>query len=228
MSSCNGNFYARGARKEQQVCRQDRRSDRLCSRSDRPWPADPRTTQGAPILTGSLPGGRSLTACTGGLTAYNRESDRPGAAASSFALRTIYAFNATRVVFFPQSKPHPLRLFTFSGGAAAFATAAPSLPHSEAASRRFDLPPRLPTLFVFPRLTYSPLSEVVTRCRRRGARRHLRRPPRRHVFEINGYSKHKGLGHDKFVRSCTFSVGGHDWCIRFYPDGAGILRPRAD
>ncbi|CAL4997539.1 unnamed protein product [Urochloa decumbens] len=43
----------------------------------------------------------------------------------------------------------------------------------------------------------------------------------RHVFEINGYSKHKGMGHghDKFVRSRTFSVGGHSWSIRFYPDG---------
>lgn len=41
----------------------------------------------------------------------------------------------------------------------------------------------------------------------------------RHVFEINGYSKHRGMDADKFVRSGTFSVGGHNWSIRFYPDG---------
>ncbi|CAO2168440.1 unnamed protein product, partial [Urochloa humidicola] len=41
----------------------------------------------------------------------------------------------------------------------------------------------------------------------------------RHLFEINGYSKHRGMGHDKFVRSRNFSVGGYSWSIRFYPDG---------
>ncbi|CAL5011203.1 unnamed protein product [Urochloa decumbens] len=41
----------------------------------------------------------------------------------------------------------------------------------------------------------------------------------RHVFEIAGYSLHKGLGAGKFIQSVTFTVGGHDWCIRFYPDG---------
>ncbi|CAO2189275.1 unnamed protein product [Urochloa humidicola] len=40
-----------------------------------------------------------------------------------------------------------------------------------------------------------------------------------HVFEIVGYSLKRGLGVDKFVRSCTFTVGGYDWAIRFYPDG---------
>ena len=39
-----------------------------------------------------------------------------------------------------------------------------------------------------------------------------------HVFDIFGYSLHKGMGADKFLRSATFSVGGHDWAIRFYPD----------
>ncbi|CAO2206175.1 unnamed protein product [Urochloa humidicola] len=45
----------------------------------------------------------------------------------------------------------------------------------------------------------------------------------KHVFEIIDYSKHKGIGcdEDSFIRSGTFSVGGHNWCIRFYPDGAG-------
>ncbi|CAL5007526.1 unnamed protein product [Urochloa decumbens] len=43
----------------------------------------------------------------------------------------------------------------------------------------------------------------------------------RHQFEIFGYSKHKGMGQaeDKFIRSGTFSVGVHDWSIRFYPEG---------
>lgn len=39
-----------------------------------------------------------------------------------------------------------------------------------------------------------------------------------HVFDICGYSLHKGMGADKFISSATFSVGGHDWAIRFYPD----------
>lgn len=41
-----------------------------------------------------------------------------------------------------------------------------------------------------------------------------------HIFEIGGYSLKKGMGGDKFVRSATFTVGGYDWSIRFYPDGA--------
>ncbi|KAI4968164.1 hypothetical protein ZWY2020_005276 [Hordeum vulgare] len=40
-----------------------------------------------------------------------------------------------------------------------------------------------------------------------------------HVFDIFGYSKHRGMGNEEFIRSGTFSVGGHDWSIRFYPDG---------
>uniref|UniRef100_M8BLQ3 Speckle-type POZ protein-like protein n=1 Tax=Aegilops tauschii TaxID=37682 RepID=M8BLQ3_AEGTA len=42
-----------------------------------------------------------------------------------------------------------------------------------------------------------------------------------HVFDIFGYSKHKGMGHevDSYIRSGIFSVGGHDWEIFFYPDG---------
>ncbi|KAJ1276466.1 hypothetical protein BS78_05G217000 [Paspalum vaginatum] len=39
-----------------------------------------------------------------------------------------------------------------------------------------------------------------------------------HVLEIKGYSLSKGLGNGKFVRSSTFSVGGHRWCIRYFPD----------
>ncbi|XP_044444861.1 BTB/POZ and MATH domain-containing protein 1-like [Aegilops tauschii subsp. strangulata] len=40
-----------------------------------------------------------------------------------------------------------------------------------------------------------------------------------HVFKIEGYSVCKGFGVGKFIRSATFSVGGHDWCVRYYPDG---------
>ncbi|KAF8662643.1 hypothetical protein HU200_056244 [Digitaria exilis] len=40
-----------------------------------------------------------------------------------------------------------------------------------------------------------------------------------HVFKIVGYSLKRGLGVGKFVRSRTFSVGGYDWAIRFYPEG---------
>nr|CAB3482497.1 unnamed protein product [Digitaria exilis] len=41
----------------------------------------------------------------------------------------------------------------------------------------------------------------------------------RHVFEIDGYSLSKGLGVGKFIQSGTFSVGGYDWCIQYYPAG---------
>ncbi|KAE8808642.1 TD and POZ domain-containing protein 4 [Hordeum vulgare] len=42
-----------------------------------------------------------------------------------------------------------------------------------------------------------------------------------HVFNILGYSKHRGMGskHDCYIRSKSFTVGGLDWAIRFYPDG---------
>jgi speckle-type POZ protein len=40
-----------------------------------------------------------------------------------------------------------------------------------------------------------------------------------HVFNIFGYSKHRGIGNEKFISSGTFSAGGHDWRICFYPDG---------
>ncbi|TVU42543.1 hypothetical protein EJB05_08955, partial [Eragrostis curvula] len=35
-----------------------------------------------------------------------------------------------------------------------------------------------------------------------------------HIFEINGYSLHKGIGNGKFIRSAAFNVGGYSWCIR--------------
>ncbi|XBI23367.1 hypothetical protein VPH35_051934 [Triticum aestivum] len=40
-----------------------------------------------------------------------------------------------------------------------------------------------------------------------------------HVFCIFGYNKQRGIGAGKFIASSPFSVGGHDWAIRFYPDG---------
>jgi speckle-type POZ protein len=40
-----------------------------------------------------------------------------------------------------------------------------------------------------------------------------------HAFEIVGYSLHKGLGSGKCICSATFSVGGHEWRILYYPDG---------
>ena len=40
-----------------------------------------------------------------------------------------------------------------------------------------------------------------------------------HVFDIFGYSQHRGIGNENFISSGTFSVAGHDWRIRFYPDG---------
>ncbi|KAM3279243.1 hypothetical protein ACQJBY_046514 [Aegilops geniculata] len=42
-----------------------------------------------------------------------------------------------------------------------------------------------------------------------------------HVFDILGYSKHKGMGHDdnSYIRSGVFMVGDHNWAIRFFPDG---------
>lgn len=40
-----------------------------------------------------------------------------------------------------------------------------------------------------------------------------------HVFDIIGYSTYKGMGNNSYISSDTFSVGDHDWPIRFYPDG---------
>uniref|UniRef100_K3YN54 BTB domain-containing protein n=3 Tax=Setaria TaxID=4554 RepID=K3YN54_SETIT len=40
-----------------------------------------------------------------------------------------------------------------------------------------------------------------------------------HVFEIVGYSLEKGFSAGHLVRSGTFTVGGFDWALSFYPDG---------
>ncbi|TVU42487.1 hypothetical protein EJB05_08896, partial [Eragrostis curvula] len=41
-----------------------------------------------------------------------------------------------------------------------------------------------------------------------------------HVFDVLGYSKHRGLGAQYFIRSGVFTVAGHEWCLRLYPEWA--------
>ncbi|KAJ7972837.1 BTB/POZ and MATH domain-containing protein [Quillaja saponaria] len=43
-----------------------------------------------------------------------------------------------------------------------------------------------------------------------------------HQFKITGYSLSKGLGIGKYIASDTFSVGGYEWAIYFYPDGKSV------
>ncbi|KAG0522979.1 hypothetical protein BDA96_07G083900 [Sorghum bicolor] len=40
-----------------------------------------------------------------------------------------------------------------------------------------------------------------------------------HVFEIDDYSQKKETNVGEFIRSSTFTVGGFDWSIHFYPNG---------
>ncbi|KAI3961592.1 hypothetical protein MKW92_032786, partial [Papaver armeniacum] len=40
-----------------------------------------------------------------------------------------------------------------------------------------------------------------------------------HEYKIKGYALAKGMGVGKYMSSRTFTVGGHDWFIRFYRDG---------
>ncbi|KAL2614040.1 hypothetical protein R1flu_025732 [Riccia fluitans] len=40
-----------------------------------------------------------------------------------------------------------------------------------------------------------------------------------HHFTINGYSLAKGMGVGKYIASESFTVGGYQWAIYFYPDG---------
>ncbi|CAD6262215.1 unnamed protein product [Miscanthus lutarioriparius] len=46
-----------------------------------------------------------------------------------------------------------------------------------------------------------------------------------HDFRVTDYSLLEGMGFGRYVSSSTFSVGGSDWAVRFYPDGAtaGLL-----
>ncbi|MCL7024276.1 hypothetical protein MKW94_018875, partial [Papaver nudicaule] len=40
-----------------------------------------------------------------------------------------------------------------------------------------------------------------------------------HEYLIKGYSLAKGMGTGKYIQSDTFTVGGYEWAIYFYPDG---------
>ncbi|TVU42514.1 hypothetical protein EJB05_08925, partial [Eragrostis curvula] len=59
--------------------------------------------------------------------------------------------------------------------------------------------------------SHVPITTTTSRCHPQTARG-------RHLFEIPGYSLHKGLDTDKFIRSATFTVGGYDWCIWYVPE----------
>ncbi|KAI3905017.1 hypothetical protein MKW92_043696 [Papaver armeniacum] len=43
-----------------------------------------------------------------------------------------------------------------------------------------------------------------------------------HEYMIQGFSLAKGIGVGKFMSSRTFTGGGHDWVIIFYPDGSSL------
>ncbi|XBI40724.1 hypothetical protein VPH35_125281 [Triticum aestivum] len=40
-----------------------------------------------------------------------------------------------------------------------------------------------------------------------------------HVLRIDGYSYTKKLGNGQFIASASFTVGGHRWCLQYYPNG---------
>ncbi|CAL4991285.1 unnamed protein product [Urochloa decumbens] len=40
-----------------------------------------------------------------------------------------------------------------------------------------------------------------------------------HLLKVEGYSNLKGLGVGKRIKSGAFNVGGHSWCVTFFPDG---------
>ncbi|KAL9228646.1 hypothetical protein vseg_004201 [Gypsophila vaccaria] len=40
-----------------------------------------------------------------------------------------------------------------------------------------------------------------------------------HKFTIQGYSLSKGIGTGKHIASDSFTVGGYQWAVYFYPDG---------
>ncbi|RCV42012.1 hypothetical protein SETIT_9G180700v2 [Setaria italica] len=40
-----------------------------------------------------------------------------------------------------------------------------------------------------------------------------------HVLKIDGYSRTTGTPTGEFLKSLPFTVGGHRWCIRYYPNG---------
>ncbi|KAF7000643.1 hypothetical protein CFC21_016505 [Triticum aestivum] len=40
-----------------------------------------------------------------------------------------------------------------------------------------------------------------------------------HLFKISNYSIHRGMGVGCYIESSWFTVGGHEWCLHYYPDG---------
>ncbi|KAJ4752563.1 BTB/POZ/MATH-domain protein [Rhynchospora pubera] len=44
-----------------------------------------------------------------------------------------------------------------------------------------------------------------------------------HLFKVIGYSLNKGIGIGKYIRSDTFTVGGYDWTIGYYPDSRSVF-----
>jgi speckle-type POZ protein len=40
-----------------------------------------------------------------------------------------------------------------------------------------------------------------------------------HILKIDGYSRTTGIGVGRFITSRSFEIGGHRWCLRYYPDG---------
>ncbi|KAJ3700984.1 hypothetical protein LUZ61_004689 [Rhynchospora tenuis] len=43
-----------------------------------------------------------------------------------------------------------------------------------------------------------------------------------HLFKVIGYSLDKGIGQGRCITSDTFTVGGYNWSIRYYPDGRSM------
>ena len=41
-----------------------------------------------------------------------------------------------------------------------------------------------------------------------------------HLFKISDYSVHRGMGVGRYIESSYFTVGGHGWFLRYYPDGS--------
>ncbi|XP_037480754.1 BTB/POZ and MATH domain-containing protein 1-like [Triticum dicoccoides] len=54
------------------------------------------------------------------------------------------------------------------------------------------------------------VAETSSRCVTEGAT---------HDFVVTNYPLLDGMGFGRYIRSSTFTVGGYDWNIRFYPDG---------
>lgn len=66
--------------------------------------------------------------------------------------------------------------------------------------------------FGSPWLTTRPPQLITAKAsgRRRGAT---------HDFEVTNYPLFEGMGVGRCISSSTFTVGGYDWNVRFYPDG---------